>query len=70
MLKSEIKATEVVENWNITDPFLRNRAYKTLLHYLKLQYGEYPRLPRKFKKKHPEYANRIKTRKRSVLNGN
>lgn len=51
MLRSEIEAAKIVEVWNITDPFLRNQAYKHLLHGLKLQYGEYPRLPRKLKKR-------------------
>jgi hypothetical protein len=69
MLKSEIEANEEINKIGYTDPFLRNQAYKTLLHYLRLFNGEYPRLPRKFKKKYPVYANTIKARKRSVLNG-
>ena len=67
-LQSEIVANDWVGELNISDPVIRTNLYRHVLHGLKLKYGEYPRLPRKFKKKHPEYANRIKTRKRSVIN--
>ena len=50
MLRSEIEATNAVNGMKVDHPFLRDRIYKHLLHFLKLQYGEYPRLPRKLKK--------------------
>lgn len=51
MIRSEIEASNAVKKMNITDPVLRNQLYKHLLHASKLKYDEYPRLPRKLKKR-------------------
>ena len=63
MLRAETEAQAAIDKWEITHPFWRDRMYTHLLHIFKLTYGEYPRLPRKFKKKHPEYnISKIRSR--------
>lgn len=44
-------AADIVSRLKISDPVIREQMQRHLVHSLKLEYGEYPRLPRKLKKK-------------------
>ena len=50
MFKSEIEADRIIEKLNIESSIIKEQVRKNLLHYLRLTFGEYGRLPRKLKK--------------------
>lgn len=58
MLKSKAQAQLIVDKLNYTDPTLKENTYKRLLHFFKLHFGEYRRIPRK-RKKNSKNKNRF-----------